>query len=112
MLMRVDQLNRQLGAELPQPLRVGIGIHYSEAIVGSMGPPRSQIITAIGDTVNIAARLESLTKDYDCSVILSRRAAESAGLDLSEQQLHQVVVKGRLQTVEFYALRAVPEFAA
>ena len=61
------------GASSPQPLRIGIGIHYGEAIVGAMGPPRSQIITAIGDTVNTCARLESLTKDYDCVVIVSQR---------------------------------------
>ena len=67
---------------MSQPLRIGIGIHFSEAIVGGMGPPGSQIITAIGDTVNICARLESLTKEYDCAVILSRRAAEVTGLVL------------------------------
>jgi adenylate cyclase len=44
-----------------------------------MGPPGSLIVTAIGDTVNITARLESLTKDYDCPLIVSRRAAQAAG---------------------------------
>ena len=107
MLARLDQLNRRLGAELPQPLRIGIGIHFAEAIVGAMGPPHSQIITAIGDTVNTAARLEGLTKDYDCSLIVSRRAAEAAGLDLRDRKLHEVAVKGRVQKVEFYALESV-----
>jgi adenylate cyclase len=55
MLARLDQLNEHMHAELRQPLRMGIGIHYGEAIVGSMGPPRLQITTAIGDTVNTAA---------------------------------------------------------
>ena len=92
-------------ADLSQPLRIGIGIHFSEAIVGGMGPPGSQIITAIGDTVNTCARLESLTKEYDRAVILSRRAAEVAGLDVEGRGLHQAPVKGRAQTVEFYALK-------
>src|SRR5258707_10436152 len=48
-----------------------------------MGPPRSMIITAIGDTVNTTARLESLTKEYGCPLIISRRAAEVARLDLT-----------------------------
>jgi adenylate cyclase len=109
MLMRLDQLNHKLGAELMQPLRIGIGIHFSEAIVGAMGPPKSQIISAIGDTVNTAARLESLTKDYDCPLILSRRAAEAAGLDLAATDLHECAVKGRVETVQFYALKTVPE---
>jgi adenylate cyclase len=82
---------------------------FSEAIVGKMGPPRSRIISAIGDTVNTAARLEGLTKDYDCPIILSRRAALAAGLDLTGHTLHEVAVRGRAEPVQFYALAAVPE---
>jgi adenylate cyclase len=109
MLMRLEQLNRELKAELPHPLQIGIGIHYSEAIVGAMGPPRSQIITAIGDTVNTTARLESLTKEYDCPVIISRRAAEAAGLDLSACPLHEAPVKGRVEKVQFHAVHSVAD---
>jgi adenylate cyclase len=108
MLMRVEQLNRSLKDELPQPLQIGIGIHYSEAIVGAMGPPRSMIITAIGDTVNTTARLESLTKEYHCPLIISRRAAEVARLDLTGHTLHDAPVKGRVQSVQFLALQTVP----
>ena len=109
MLMRVEQLNRKLAGELPQPLAIGIGIHYSEAIVGALGPPKSQIVTAIGDTANTAARLESLTKEYGCSLIVSRRAAELAGLNITNEQLHEAPVKGRVQSVQFYALKNIPE---
>jgi adenylate cyclase len=109
MLMRVEQLNRKLAGELPQPLAIGIGIHYSEAIVGALGPPKSQIVTAIGDTANTAARLESLTKEYGCSLIVSRRAAELAGLNVAGEQLHEAPVKGRAQSVQFYALKNIPE---
>jgi adenylate cyclase len=107
MLARLDQLNHRLRADLREPLRIGIGIHHSEAIVGAMGPPRSQIITAIGDTVNTCARLESLTKEYGCEVIISRHAAEVAGLRLIGHDLHQAPVKGRTQPVEFYALKTL-----
>jgi adenylate cyclase len=108
MLMRVERLNEELKGELPFPLRIGVGIHHSEAIVGMMGPPGSMITTAIGDTVNTTARLESLTKDYDCTLIVSRSAAEAAGLDLSGQQLHEAPVKGRVGTIQFLALQQVP----
>ena len=77
MLTRLDQLNAQLKPDLKEPLRIGIAIHFGEAIVGAMGPPGSQIVTAIGDTVNTTARLESLTKDYDCTLILSRRSVRA-----------------------------------
>ena len=109
MLTRLDQLNFQLRGDLREPLRIGIDIHFSEAIVGAMGPPRSQIITAIGDTINTCARLESLTKDYDCVVILSRQAAEAAGLKLEGRELHQAPVKGRMDPVEFYALQTLAD---
>jgi len=109
MLGRLDQLNYRLRGDLREPLRIGIGIHFSEAIVGAMGPPRSQIVTAIGDTVNTCARLESLTKDYDCAVIVSRQAADAAGLKLDGHELHQAPVKGRREPVQFYALRALAD---
>ena len=111
MLVRLDQLNAQLRTDLREPLRIGIGIHHSEAIVGAMGPPRSQIITAIGDTVNTCARLESLTKEYDCLVIISRQAAEAAGLRLVGHELHQAPVKGRNEPVQFYALKTLDDLA-
>jgi adenylate cyclase len=111
MLACLDQLNQQLRADLREPLRIGIGIHYGEAIVGAMGPPRSQIITAIGDTVNTCARLESLTKDYDCIAIVSRPAAEAAGLRLVGHELHEAPVKGRTEPVQFYALKTLADLA-
>jgi adenylate cyclase len=109
MLRRLDALNEGLRSDLREPLRIGIGIHFSEAIVGAMGPPHSQIITAIGDTVNTCARLESLSKDYGCPIILSRQAAEAAGLQLDGLELHQAPVKGRTEPVQFYALQSFAE---
>jgi adenylate cyclase len=109
MLQRLDALNLALRTDLREPLRIGIGIHYSEAIVGAMGPPHSQIITAIGDTVNTCARLESLCKDYQCTVVVSRQAAEAAGLQLDGRELHEAPVKGRKEPVQFYALQSLAE---
>jgi len=109
MLERLEQLNYRLRGDLREPLRIGIGIHYSEAIVGAMGPPRSQMITAIGDPVNTCARLESLTKEYDCAVIISRQAADAAGLNLAGHELREAQVKGRREPVQFYALRTLAD---
>ena len=104
MLARVDQLNSRLKGDLHQPLRIGIGIHFGEAIVGAMGPPGSQIISAIGESVNTCARLEGLTKEYDCRVIVSRRAAETAGVDVKDRKLLRASVRGLAKPVEFYTL--------
>lgn len=112
MLMRLDQLNTRLRTDLKEPLRIGIGIHVGEAIVGALGPPGSQIVTAIGDTVNTTARLEGLTKDYDCALILSQAAVDAAGLNMAGHTPHQVAVKGRVEPVAFYALKTVPDAIA
>ena len=112
MLLALDQLNYQLRGDLPESLRIGIGVHHSTAIVGAMGPPRSQIISAIGDTVNTCARLESLTKEYGGLVIISRPAAEAAGLDVTGRELHQAPVKGRSEKVEFYVLKTLADLPA
>jgi adenylate cyclase len=109
MLARLDELNHRMQGDLKEPLRIGIGIHHSEAIVGAMGRPHSQIISAIGDMVNTCARLESLTKDYDCAVILSRQAADAAGLRLVGHELHEAPVKSRKEPVQFYALESLAD---
>lgn len=108
MLAAVERINTDLATELPVPLRIGIGIHAGEAIVGSMGPPGSQIISAIGDTVNIAARLEGLSKEFGHPLVLSQRAADLAGLILPGDRLLTATVRGRSETVNVYALDRGP----
>ena len=58
MSINLQELNRSLAPELKEPLRIGIGIHAGPAIVGEMGYARATTLTAIGDTVNTASRLE------------------------------------------------------
>ncbi len=101
---RLMALNERLGVELREPLRIGIGIHCGEAIVGTMGPPSSPNLSAIGDNINIAARLEALTKDYDCTLVVSAVAAQCAGVDLSRFPAHQARVRGRDEPVDVYAI--------
>lgn len=104
MLQRLERLNHHLESELNEPLKMGIGIHYGDAIVGAMGPPRNQFITAIGDSINTTARLESLTKEYGVPLIISKAAADMAGFTLPDEKLHEVTVRGRGKPVQFYAL--------
>jgi adenylate cyclase len=112
MLLRLDRLNETLRSELAAPLRMGIGVHAGDAIVGAMGPPRAQTITAIGDTINTAARLESLTKEHGVSVVLSSEVVRWAGLDLAAEEVHSTVVRGRSTTVQYFALQAAPAMVA
>ncbi len=101
---RLMALNERLAVELREPLRIGIGIHCGEAIVGTMGPPASPNFSAIGDNINIAARLETLTRDYDCTLLVSAVTAQCAGVDLSRFPTHQAKVRGRGEPVDVYAI--------
>lgn len=104
MARRLRALNDRLGGELPEPLRIGIGIHCGEAIVGTMGPPSSPNLSAIGDNINIAARLEAQCKSFGVSLVVSEDAARQAGIDLSMFPMHQAPVRGREEPVTFYAV--------
>ncbi|MDH3714053.1 MAG: adenylate/guanylate cyclase domain-containing protein, partial [Gammaproteobacteria bacterium] len=107
----LQKLNNTLAGELEQPLRIGIGIHYGSAIVGSMGPPESPIVSAIGDTINLAARLEALTKDYACTLVASADAVQRAGIDATRFALHSVQVRGKQEIVEVYAIDDIDALA-
>jgi adenylate cyclase len=104
MVKRLAELNHRLAGELPEPLRIGIGIHCGEAIVGTMGPPSSPNLSAIGDNINIAARLEALCKTYAVTLVVSEETAQHAGIDLSSFDKHEAPVRGREQAVVVYAV--------
>lgn len=101
---RIDALNQRLSPELREPLRVGIGIHSGEAIVGTMGPPASPNFSAIGDNINIAARLEAQTKVLNCALVISVVSAERTGLNFSAFRCHEAAVRGRDEPVAVYAV--------
>jgi adenylate cyclase len=108
---RMERLNGILGGELAEPLRIGIGLHSGEAIVGTMGPPAAPIVSAIGDNINIAARLEAKTKEYGVPLIVSKALADHAGIDLSDCPIEVMPVRGRNESLEAY-LVADPESLA
>jgi adenylate cyclase len=95
MALALDDLNEAMSGDLDQPLRIGIGLHAGPTIVGEMGYERATSLTAIGDTVNIASRLESLTKEYAVELVVSQELADRAGVDLSASPRHEVEIRGR-----------------
>jgi adenylate cyclase len=95
MVAGIATLNGELAVELPTPLRIGIGIHTGPAIVGRMGYGDSAQLTAIGDTVNVAARLEQLTKEYACVLVMSEDVGTRAGIDVSTLPRHELTVRNR-----------------
>lgn len=103
---RLADLNTSLEGDLMEPLRIGIGVHLGAAIVGEMGYGQVRGVTAIGDTVNTAARLEALTKQHGAQLIVSQTLVEAAGADLDPAPTLEIDIRGRLQTL---AVRVVED---
>ena len=95
MFRRIDSLNQQLQREFGESVKMGIGIHGGEAIVGTMGPPRTPLLTAVGDNINIAARLEAQTKQLGCDLIVSAATLEREAIEFPAESIRDVDVRGR-----------------
>jgi adenylate cyclase len=76
----VDELNKFLEHDLREPIRFGIGINGGEVIVGDIGYRDHMVFTALGDAVNVAARLQDMTKSLSCEVVVSDEVRAAAGL--------------------------------
>jgi adenylate cyclase len=96
MVEGVAALSAELATDLGSPLRIGIGIHTGPAVVGRMGWGESFYLTAVGDTVHVAARLEQATKDYTAELVVSEAVARQAALDLSGFPAHNLTVHNRV----------------
>jgi len=98
----LNDLNDELSSEDIEPLRLGIGIHCGNAIIGKMGYGEASSDTAIGDTVNVASRLEQLTKDYSCQLMFSRTVAENAKLDKTKLNSIKTKIRGKKDYLEAF----------
>ncbi len=106
--VRIDkalaELNDELDANLESPLRIGIGIHAGPVILGRIGAVGSEHIaaniTALGDTVNTASRLESLTKEHGARLIVSEAVLKAAGVGEDDAGQTDVAVRGRKRSLK------------
>lgn len=103
----LDALNHGLAADLVEPLNIGIGIHVGPAILGRVGvndrSGAARRITALGDTVNIASRLETACKELDVQLVVSQHALEVSGVSAAAARSRSIRVKGRDRPVAVYA---------
>ncbi|MGI6246437.1 MAG: adenylate/guanylate cyclase domain-containing protein [Pseudochelatococcus sp.] len=98
----IGRLHRELGMELSAPLRVAVGIHAGPAIVGVMGYGPARSLTAIGDTVNVASRLEAVAKELDAAIVVSEPVMRMAGIETEGLAARTIAVRGRSKPLRVF----------
>ncbi|TPQ35142.1 adenylate/guanylate cyclase domain-containing protein [Bradyrhizobium guangdongense] len=93
--VHVDELNQLLSHDLRQPIRFGIGIHGGEVIIGDIGYRDHIVFTALGDAVNVAARLQDMTKTLACEAVVSDEVRLTGGLAEEALPAQEVAIRGR-----------------
>jgi adenylate cyclase len=110
MLSRAAALNVDLKREAEanggvyMPLRIGIGLNSGPCVVGNMGSDFRFNYSVLGDTVNLASRLESRTKDYRLSMVIGSRTAERAKQKFATMEIDLIQVKGKKQPEVVYTV--------
>jgi adenylate cyclase len=109
---RLADMNRTLADELPEPITIGVGLHAGNVILGELGYGDRFLLTAIGDSVHVAARLQELTKDYGCQLVVSDIVAATAGVEMSAFPVREVNVRGRGEPLAVRIVGAMNELVA
>ena len=101
MLLRLQHFNRTLQERSIEPVRIGVGLHSGEALIGHVGSESRNEYTAIGDVVNVASRLEGLTKTLGYAIICSDAVANAVGKSGGLKELGEQPVKGHTVVTVF-----------
>ena len=90
----IAHLNHQFATEVVEPVQYGIGIHAGEVIVGDIGFRDRTVFTALGDSVNVAARLQNLSKRFNCKAVISDEVCKLAGIPADALTRTEVEIRG------------------
>ncbi|MBU0540684.1 adenylate/guanylate cyclase domain-containing protein, partial [Patescibacteria group bacterium] len=102
----LKDLNAQGAFPAGVGLKIGIGVNTGEMVVGNMGSEMRFDYTVLGDNVNLASRIESLTKEYAAGILISEATKDAIGASFRTKFIDTVKVRGKNESVKLYAVDA------
>jgi adenylate cyclase len=109
MIAAQEEVKKQLAADGKPTFDIGIGLHSGDAVIGTVGSERRLEYTAIGDTVNLASRVESLTKEFKVRICVTSDFSRGLRDKFEFKELGSVRVKGRSAEVKVFELGEKPQ---
>jgi adenylate cyclase len=103
----MQRLNADWRAQRRPPLQLRIGLHCAEVLVGNVGSSERLSYTAMGDGVNVAARLEGINKSFGTTICISDSVVEAVGSEIAVRPMKRVKVKGRKHEFMIYELLGI-----
>jgi adenylate cyclase len=99
MVRRLEELNGRLASKGMPHLRIGVGIHSGEVVAGQIGPDTRMEYTIVGDAVNLASRLEGLTKEMSTTILVSQDTAQRLGSGFQLGRKAVLPVRGKAKPI-------------
>ena len=102
MLQRVEELDKKWAAEGKPSIQIGVGVNTGEVFVGNIGSEKRMEYTVIGDTVNLASRLESYNKTYKTKMLISSSTYDASKDIVEVNRISDVEIRGKAEKMDIY----------
>ncbi len=105
----LTRFNGEMATEIGDPLRIAIGLHAGPLVLGRIGHKESASMTVIGQTVNVASRLEGLAKEQDMQLVVSLDLLKNAAASTADLAVSEVTVRGSTQPIQVASIASAAE---